>query len=348
MSGLPLQPLRWVGDAATGRLHLVDQTRLPRELVEVVCADAATLHEAIRSLRVRGAPAIGMAAAHGLVLVLQPARQRDLPSFRTELEAAAAELIGTRPTAVNLHWAVRTVVEAACGASSAACHDAMHAAAARIEADQSARSEAMATAGIALLAPGERILTICNAGPLAAGGLGSALGVVLLAAQRGLAPCVWACETRPLLQGARLTAFEMTRAGIPVTVLADSAAAQLMARGMVSRVLVGADRIARNGDTANKIGTYALALAAKAHGIPFHVVAPLSTCDPSIRDRSGIPVEERAPEEVLSFQGIPVAAAEAKAINPAFDITPAALITSFITERGVVAPAGLAALLPPR
>ncbi len=348
MNDLPLQPLRWMGDAATGRLLLVDQTRLPHELVELSCADAATLHEAIRALRVRGAPSIGMAAAHGLVLALQSARQLDLAAFRTELAACAAALVGTRPTAVNLHWAVRTVAEAAQGSSAATCHEAMHAAACKIKTDQQARSAAMAAAGTALLAHGERILTICNAGPLAAGGLGSALGVVLLAAQRGLAPTVWACETRPLLQGARLTAFEMSRAGIPVTVLADSAAAQLMARGLVSRVLVGADRIARNGDTANKIGTYALALAAAAHGLPFHVVAPLSTCDPDIPDRRGIPVEERAAEEVLHFQGLPVAASGAAAINPAFDITPAHLITSFITERGVVAPAGLAALLATR
>jgi methylthioribose-1-phosphate isomerase len=343
---LPLQPLRWEGDAGSGRLWLVDQTRLPQELVELECANAVTLHEAIRTLRVRGAPAIGLAAAHGLVLALQPFQHLGLAAFERALASEKAALVALRPTAVNLRWAAELVAAAAQGTTPPARLESMHAAATRLVEDQSARSLAMAEHGLGLLGPGEHILTICNAGPLAAGGLGTALGVVLLAAQRGLKPEVFACETRPLLQGARLTAFELVRAGVPVTLLSDGAAAQLLASGRVTRVLVGADRIARNGDTANKIGTYALALAAKAHAIPFHVVAPLSTVDANTLDGRDILVEQRPAGEVLECLGQRVAAPGAHAINPAFDVTPAALITSIITEHGVTPPESLVHSVP--
>ncbi|MGH3027053.1 MAG: S-methyl-5-thioribose-1-phosphate isomerase [Gaiellaceae bacterium] len=302
---------------------VLDQRRLPDEVTSLECRSAAEVAEAIRTLAVRGAPAIGVAAAYGYALAA--ARGEDL-------EAAAAALLASRPTAVNLPWAI---AEMRAGDQDAA---RLAARAREIHEAEVERCRRMAEHGAGLIAPGSRALTHCNTGPLATGGVGTALGAIYEAHARGLVEHVLVDETRPLLQGARLTAWELERAGVPASVLADAAAGFLMARGEVDVVLTGADRIAANGDTANKIGTYPLAVLAAHHGIPFYVVAPSSTVDLDTASGADIPIEERDPAEVTG---------RFAARNPAFDVTPAALVTAIVTEEGVHRPpyeASLAAL----
>src|SRR6476646_3958425 len=298
----PERILRLEGDAVV----LLDQRRLPLEEVEVECRSAAEVAEAIRTMVVRGAPAIGVAAAYGIALAA---------SNGEDLDAADRVLRESRPTAVNLAWALDEMRD-----DPSAEH------ARRIHADEVERCKRMAAHTAELLAPGTRALTHCNAGGLATGGYGSAVGALLTAWERGLLEHVWVDETRPLLQGARLTAWELETAEIPHAVIADSAAASLMARGEVDCVITGADRIAANGDTANKIGTYSLAVLAQHHGIPLYVVAPTSTVDLATADGGAIPIEERDPAEVT---------ARFAARNPAFDVTPGELITAIVTEQGV-------------
>jgi methylthioribose-1-phosphate isomerase len=288
------------------RVVLLDQRRLPGEEVELVCRSAAEVAEAIRTLAVRGAPAIGVAAAYGLALA---ARRGE------DLDAADRVLREARPTAVNLAWALDELRDDPSPERARALH-----------ADEVERCRRMAAHAADLLEPGTRALTHCNAGGLATGGYGTAVGALHAAWERRLLAHVFVDETRPLLQGARLTAWELSSAGIPNTVIVDSAAASLMAAGEVDAVLTGADRIAANGDTANKIGTYSLAVLAHHHGIPFYVVAPTSTVDPATATGAGIPIEERAGDEVTSAFA---------ARNPAFDVTPAALISAIVTEQGV-------------
>jgi methylthioribose-1-phosphate isomerase len=288
------------------RVVLLDQRRLPLEEAEVECRSAAEVADAIRGMVVRGAPAIGIAAAYGYALAA--ARGEDL-------EAADAVLRSSRPTAINLAWALDRM-----HGDPSAEH------ARQIHRDEVERCRAMAAHAAELLAPGTQALTHCNAGGLATGGYGSAVGALVAAWERGVLERVWVDETRPLLQGARLTAWELETAGIPHAVIADSAAASLMAAGDVDAVLAGADRIAANGDTANKIGTYGLAVLADHHGIPFFIVAPSSTIDHATPSGEEIPIEERDPTEVTS---------RFAARNPAFDVTPAALITAIVTEGGV-------------
>lgn len=288
---------------------LLDQRRLPDEVVEVRCATAAEVADAIRGMVVRGAPAIGIAAAYGMALA--GLRGDDL----TEAEHVLAQ---SRPTAVNLPWALAQMRDAPTPERAQALHD-----------QEVERCRSMAAHAAELFGPGTRALTHCNAGGLATGGYGSAVGALRAAAERGLLERVLVDETRPLLQGARLTAWELERAGIPHAVIADSAAGSLMARGEVDLVVTGADRIAANGDTANKIGTYSLAVLAAHHEIPFYVVAPSSTLDRETPDGSGIPIEERDPAELTS---------RFPAKNPAFDVTPAALIAAIVTEDGVHRP----------
>jgi methylthioribose-1-phosphate isomerase len=296
------------------RVVVLDQRRLPDEEVELECRSAAEVAEAIRTLAVRGAPAIGIAAAYGYALAA--ARGEDL-------DEAAAVLLGSRPTAVNLAWAIAEMRLGDQAASALAVRArALHEA--EVE-----RCRRMAAHAAGLLAPGTRALTHCNAGALATGGVGTALGALTEGFERGLVAHVLVDETRPLLQGARLTAWELERAGVPHTVVADAAAGSLMARGEVDAVLTGADRIAANGDAANKIGTYALAVLAEHHGIPLHVVAPSSTVDLSAGSGADIPIEERDPAEVT---------ARFHARNPAFDVTPAGLIAAIVTEEGVHRP----------
>jgi methylthioribose-1-phosphate isomerase len=294
------------------KVVLLDQRRLPDEEVELECRTVAELVSAIRELAIRGAPAIGVAAAYGLALA--EARGDDL-------DEAAAALASSRPTAVNLAWALGELRD-----------DPTPERARRLHEEEVGRCRAMAAHAAELFGPGTRALTHCNAGGLATGGYGSAVGALRAAWERDLLAHVWVDETRPLLQGSRLTAWELEVAGIPHAVIADSAAASLMAAGEVDCVVTGADRIAANGDTANKIGTYSLAVLAAHHGIPFYVVAPTSTIDPATPDGASIPIEYRAPEELTS---------RFPARNPAFDVTPAELITAIVTEHGVQSPVAL-------
>ncbi len=291
----------------TDRVVLLDQRRLPEAEVELVCSSAAEVADAIRALAVRGAPAIGIAAAFGYALA---ASQGD------DLEQAAAVLAAARPTAANLEWALREVGAAADPAARAR----------ELHAEEVERCRLMSEHAAGLVESGGRALTHCNAGALATGGQGTALGALKEAWARGLLRHVFVDETRPLLQGARLTAWELEAAEIPHTVIADSAAGQLLARGEVDCVFVGADRIASNGDTANKVGTYPLAVVAARHGVPFTVVAPTSSLDLSAASGAEIPIEERDPNEV---------SARFRAWNPAFDVTPADLISAIVTEHGV-------------
>jgi len=292
------------------RVVMLDQRRLPNEEVELSCGSAAEVAEAIRSLAVRGAPAIGIAAGYGYAFAVGRGEDPD---------EAAAVLEAARPTAVNLAWALREVRAAPDPVARAR----------ELHAEEVERCREMSAHAAGLLAAGSRALTHCNTGALATGGQGTALGALREAWARGLVRHVLVDETRPLLQGARLTAWELEAEGIPHTVVADSAAGSLLARGEVDCVLVGADRIAANGDTANKIGTYPLAVVAARHEVPFYVVAPTSTVDPETATGAEIPIEERAPAEVsMRFP----------ARNPAFDVTPAELITAIVTERGVHRP----------
>jgi len=298
----PEQILRLEDDSVV----FLDQRHLPLEEIDVRCHTAAEVAEAIRSMVVRGAPAIGVAAAYGIALAA---------AHGEDLEAADRVLRESRPTAVNLAWALDAMRD-----------DPSYERARRIHADEVERCRRMAAHTAELLAPGTRALTHCNAGGLATGGYGSAVGALLAAWERGLLRHVWVDETRPLLQGARLTAWELELAAIPHAVIADSAAGSLMAAGEVDCVITGADRIAANGDTANKIGTYSLAVLARHHDIPLYVVAPSSTVDLGTPDGSGIPIEERDPAEIT---------ARFAARNPAFDVTPAELIAAIVTEEGV-------------
>jgi methylthioribose-1-phosphate isomerase len=285
---------------------VLDQRRLPAEEVDLRCTGAAEVAEAIRTLAVRGAPAIGIAAAYGLAL----AAERD-----EDLEAAFATLAASRPTAVNLRWALEAMRD-----------EPSRERAERIHADEVERCRRMGAHALELFPPGARVLTHCNAGGLATGGYGTALGAVRAAWEAGLVDHVWVDETRPLLQGGRLTAWELEQLGIPHAVIADGAAASFMARGEVDLVVTGADRIAANGDTANKIGTYGLGVLAAHHGLLLVVVAPSSTLDPMAATGADIPIEERDPAEVT---------ARFAARNPAFDVTPAALVSAVVTEHGV-------------
>ena len=316
-------------------LRLLDQRLLPAEERYLLLETSAQVTEAIRDMVVRGAPAIGITAAYGVVLAARDAYARNPQGWRSALEPALDALGKARPTAVNLGWALERMLRrlpAGPGDPLAALLQEAR----RIHEDDIAANRRMGKLGAALIERGQSVLTHCNAGALATGGYGTALGVIRSAWQAGKLARVFADETRPWLQGARLTAWELLRDAIPVTLIVEGAAAHLMRSGKVHWVIIGADRIAANGDVANKIGTYALALAARQLDIGFMVVAPSSTIDRRIPDGTGIPIELRGEEEVLSFAGKPVAAAGAEAWNPAFDITPAHLIDAIVSENGVV------------
>jgi len=337
----PFQTVHWVGDAATGFPRLIDQTLLPNEYVEVDCCDVPAVWEAIKSLRVRGAPAIGVAAAYGAVIGARTRGLDDPAAVHRALREATAHLRTSRPTAVNLFWALDRMDAAV---SPQADHDGLTILerlldeARLIDEEDRAMCRSIGRHGATLVGAGQGILTHCNAGGLATADYGTALAVVFTAHEQGKAVRVFADETRPLLQGARLTAWELQRRGIPVTLICDNMAAQVMREGKVQMVVVGADRIASNGDTANKIGTYGVALLAKAHGIPFYVAAPSSTFDLSIADGSAIPIEQRDPREVTHGFGRQTAPEGVDVYNPAFDVTPAELIAGIITEKGVIRP----------
>lgn len=336
-----IRSLRWEGDI-DGQLVLIDQTCLPLEYRERICHDVASVIESIRSLRVRGAPAIGIAAAYGVCLAGQtPALQSSVTEFQSELETAIDQLAASRPTAVNLFWALdrmRQVVRSPSSDGIASLRAQLLVEARRMEEQDRHMCRAIGEHGATLIPPAANILTHCNTGGLATAEYGTALGVILTAHLQGKAVHVFVDETRPLLQGARLTAWELQRLRIPCTLICDSMAAQVMKVVPIDLVITGADRIAANGDTANKIGTYGLAVLAQAHGIPFYVAAPTSTFDLQRPDGGGIPIEQRDPGEVTHGFGRVTAPDDIAVYNPAFDVTPASLIHGIVTEKGVITP----------
>ncbi|MGV8839338.1 MAG: S-methyl-5-thioribose-1-phosphate isomerase [Bauldia sp.] len=322
-----------------GDLYLLDQTRLPHEVVVERQDSAADVFQAIRTLKVRGAPAIGVAAAYGLCVAVKPYRSGTVAAFREAVDREAAHLDAARPTAVNLGWALRRMQRRA-AATQAGGGDDLFAAlldeAVRIHEEDQRLCLGIGLAGAPLIAASSGVLTHCNAGALCATGIGTATAPMYVAHERGVPFRVYADETRPLLQGARLTAWELQEAGLDVTVITDSMAAGTMAAGLVDLVITGADRVARNGDAANKIGTLGVAILARHFGIPFYIAAPSSTLDFDCLTGRDIPIEQRAADEVLGFAGVRTAPAGAKARNPAFDVTPHDLIAGIITERGIV------------
>jgi len=331
---MEVQPLCWKGD----RLELLDQRELPAKTVYVACRTAAEVARAIRDMVVRGAPAIGCAAAFGIALEARREQHRTRAEFSAAMEAAFETLAASRPTAVNLFWALermRSELAAHRGDPKAAAARLADAALAIFRADLET-NRAIGRAGVKHVPDGARILTHCNTGALATAGHGTALGVVRSARDAGKRVSVIASETRPYLQGARLTAWELVRERIPVTLITDNSAGHLMSRGKVDVVIVGADRIAANGDVANKIGTYPLAVLALRHRIPFYVAAPLSTIDLRTANGKAIPIEERSAAEVTGYAGVRWAPEGVEVANPAFDITPAGLVSALFTERGVV------------
>lgn len=325
-------------------VKMIDQTRLPSQEVYLTCQDYRQVAEAIRSMVIRGAPAIGVAAAMGVALGVLQSSARNVNELRTDFETIAKTLIATRPTAVNLSWAVkrmRGIFEQSLSSSGvetkliAQTKDRLVAEAQLILDEDIAINQAMGRHGAALLKDSTTVLTHCNAGALATGGYGTALGVIRAGVAAGKSIRVFADETRPFLQGARLTAWELMQENIPVTLITDNMAGYFMKQGAIQAVIVGADRIAANGDVANKIGTYSVAVLARENGIPFYVAAPLSTIDLSLASGEGIPIEERAAGEVTHLSGVSIAPQNAVARHPAFDVTPHRYVSAIITERGV-------------
>ena len=334
----PIRTVDWTPDGTAVRI--IDQRHLPASFVERDLRELEDVCDAIRSLAVRGAPAIGVAGAMGMVVALSP-HVRDAPDvFMERLRAVATAIRGTRPTAVNLPWAIDRMVRTAAATSGppAAVISALREEATAIRDEDRAMCDRIGEHGLTLITDGARVLTHCNAGALATAGIGTALAPIYLAAARGQDVEVFVDETRPLLQGSRLTSWELTRAGIRVTVIADNMAASLMRAGRIDLCIVGADRIARNGDVANKVGTYGVAVAAHHHGIPFYVAAPASTFDPATPNGDAIEIEQRHADEVRRGFGPLTAAEQAAVYNPAFDVTPAALVTAIVSDRGVHRP----------
>jgi methylthioribose-1-phosphate isomerase len=322
---------------------MIDQRKLPTQEVYVRCKTAPEVARAIKTMVIRGAPAIGVAAAMGVAIGMRRSTATGTQKFAAEFHRTCDLLASTRPTAVNLFWALERMkrsfaAAALAGESVDQIKDRLDRESAAIHDEDVANCRAMGAFGADVVPAEARILTHCNAGALATAGYGTALGVIRGAAAQGKQVTVFADETRPFLQGARLTAWELVRDGIPTTVIADNMAGALMAQGKVNFVVVGADRIAANGDTANKIGTYSVAVLAREHGIPFYIAAPLSTIDLQTPDGSRIPIEERNPREVTHLGGKQLAAPGASVWNPAFDVTPHRLIAGIITERGILRP----------
>jgi methylthioribose-1-phosphate isomerase len=335
----PVKVVEWIGDARRGQLRLLDQTRLPTETVFTDCKDAQAVWDAIRRLVVRGAPAIGVAAGYGMVVAAQWIP--DNPDFMTGVEAAAEYLKSSRPTAVNLEWAVGRVLRRAQKTISDdynRVRDAMLEEARAIHAEDEAMCLAIGRAAAPIVEKCSGILTHCNAGALATAGIGTATAGLYVAHALSRRFTVYCDETRPLLQGSRLTAWELLQAGVDAVVIADNMAAQVLREGRVQMVITGADRIAANGDAANKIGTYGLAILARHHNVPFYVAAPYSTFDLSLPSGDAIPIEQRGAEEITEGFGRRTAPADVKTYSPAFDVTPASLITGLITDRGLIQP----------
>ncbi len=330
-----IEPIRWQDD----HLVLLDQTLLPQRQEWRAIRTYQESIEAIQRMRVRGAPAIGVTAAYALALASRQVDEASMPAFLERLQAMGQELSAARPTAVNLRWAVSRGLDAArrCG-SPAEAHQELLTAAKRVHQEDVAANRAMGRHGAELVPEGGGVLTHCNTGALATAGYGTALGVIRAAWEQGKRFQVFCTETRPWLQGARLTAWELLQLGIPASLIVDSAAGSLMRQGEVQTVIVGADRIVANGDVANKIGTYSLAVLAQEHGVHFYVAAPTSTVDLSIASGQEVTVEERPAEEVTHWAGVPTAPEGIGVRNPAFDITPGRYISAIVTERSVVRP----------
>lgn len=330
-------------DAATQTLRLIDQTLLPATVKIVACASADEVAHAIQTMQVRGAPAIGVAAAYGLALGARAAWADGATGAVERLRRSADLLRATRPTAVNLSWALDRMLRVAERAPADEAPAWLLDEANAIAAEDAAACRAMGSFGAELLADGDIVLTHCNAGALATSGMGTALAPIYTAHHAGKRLHVYVDETRPVLQGARLTAWELQHAGVPLTLITDSMAAHMLRTAGIRAIFVGADRIAANGDVANKIGTYGLAVLAHAHDVPLYVVAPRSTVDLALPDGSAIPIEERAPVEVTAIGGVSVAPVGVRVANPAFDVTPAQYVTAIITEAGIArAPFGAA------
>jgi methylthioribose-1-phosphate isomerase len=326
--------IEWKGD----RVRLLDQRRLPGEVRYVDCRDSSSLAKAIRGMAIRGAPAIGVAASMGVALAAQKLKTRNLEVFLKDLKEVCQQMRQTRPTAVNLFWAVNRMERCLDRTRSFSIEEIkakLESEALRIYREDLEINRKIGANGKRLIKDRDGVLTHCNAGGLATAGFGTALGVIRAAWTGGKRFHVFVDETRPLLQGARLTAWELAQEKIPATVLTDNMAGWLMKNGKINLVIVGADRIARNGDTANKIGTYGLAILAKYHGVPFYVAAPTSTLDLSLPSGHKIPIEERSAEEVTHLRGKRITPKGIEAYNPAFDVTPHSLITGIITEKGI-------------
>ncbi len=333
-----IEAVRWSDDESA--VDIIDQRRLPVELVRRLLRSEDDVCDAIATLAVRGAPAIGIAGAMGLAVAMLPHAHLSREVLLAEVDRASVRIASVRPTAVNLPWAMERMRRAAHAPSGdgAEILRVLREEATRILDEDRAMCRRIGEHGLSLLPPSARVLTHCNAGALATGGIGTALAPIYLAAELGRGVSVFADETRPLLQGSRLTAWELVQAGIDVTVLADSMAASLLRAGRVDLVIVGADRIAANGDVANKIGTYPLALAAQRHGVPFYVAAPWSTVDADTATGDEIEIEQRDADEVRAGFAMQTAPAGVAVYNPAFDVTPAELITAIVTDRGVHRP----------
>jgi methylthioribose-1-phosphate isomerase len=327
------QPIEWLGN----RIKILDQTLLPKEEVYLELGDYRDIASAIKELKIRGAPDIGVAAAYAVALGALKIEAKSRDEFLEELRIVIQTIASTRPTARNLFRAterMRQVTEA--GKDAEQIKVALVGEAVKIHSEETEATEKLSRLGAELIKDGFAVLTHCNTGSLATTGYGTALGVIKRAWEQGKKIKVFATETRPLLQGARLTAWELKKANIPFTLITDSMAGYFMSRGEVDCVIVGADRIAANGDTANKIGTYTLAVLAKENGIPFYVAAPTTTIDLSLASGNEIPIEQRSPEEVTHIQGVSITPEGIEAANPAFDVTPHRYITAIITERGII------------
>lgn len=332
-----VRTIEWVD----GKVRLIDQTALPEEGRIVEASTAEEIAEAIATMKIRGAPAIGVAGAFGVALWAQESVSEDVDEFLADLDEVIEMLAATRPTAANLSWALERMRRLTRENREAAVEELKQllvAEAQQIAAEDLQRNVAIGEHGAALIGDGARILTHCNAGSLATAGYGTALSPLFFAHRKGKAVHVFTTETRPMLQGARLTAWELIRAGVPVTLITDSMVGRVMQLGAIDVVMVGADRIAANGDVANKIGTYMIAVLAARHGVPLYVCAPTSSVDMSMADGSAIPIEERHPDEVLYIAGKRIAPEGVTVYNPAFDVTPAELVTAVVTEKGVHRP----------
>ncbi len=330
---MPTRPIEWLGD----RVKILDQTKLPQEEVYLELSYYQDIVSAVVEMKVRGAPAIGILGAYGVALGALRIEAASRDEFLDKLRAITQTLMATRPTAKNLFWAIDRMQQVAqSGGDVAQVKQALVEEAAKIHAEETEATRRLSQLGAELIQDGFTILTHCNTGVLATAGYGTALGVIEQANEQGKNIKVLATETRPLLQGARLTAWELKKANIPVTLITDSMAGHFMKQGKVDCVIVGADRIAANGDTANKIGTYSLAVLAKENGVPFYVAAPTTTIDLSLASGDEIPIEQRSPTEVTHIQGVSLAPENTEAANPAFDVTPHRYITAIITERGII------------